>query len=98
MQRDLAAVTHQEGAEHGDPRAPPVWREALKTPDAIPMRWCGAWLIATAVMAGMAKAVTPTGTLETISGAIPPDAASATSSAPAAPAVRPATMAFHSPM
>ncbi|MEA2233868.1 MAG: hypothetical protein QOD83_3684 [Solirubrobacteraceae bacterium] len=69
MQRDLAAASHQEGAEHGDPRAPPVWREALKTPDASPMRWCGAWLIATAVMAGMAKAVTPTGTLETISGA-----------------------------
>jgi hypothetical protein len=49
-------------------------------------------------MAGMARAVTPMGRLETISVAIPPLAASAMSSAPPAPAVRPTMIAVHSPM
>jgi hypothetical protein len=62
------------------------------------MRWRGAWLIATAVMAGMARAVTPTGRLDTISVVTPPFGVREMSSAPPAPAVRPTAMAGHSPM
>jgi hypothetical protein len=62
------------------------------------MRWRGAWLIATAVMAGMATAVTPIGRLDTISAVTPPVGAREMSSAPPPPAVRPTTIALHSPM
>jgi len=41
------------------------------------MRRRAAWLIATAVMAGMAEAVTPRGTPDTISVVTPPVAATA---------------------
>jgi hypothetical protein len=49
-------------------------------------------------MAGIAKAVTPLGTLETMRMGTPPVAVSETSSVPAAPAVMPTTMAFRSSM
>ena len=98
MQRDVATAARQESAKDGDPERTAGLARGAEDPDASPMRWRGALVIATAVMAGMAKAVTPMGTLDTISVATPPVAVIEMSSAPAAPAVRATTMAFHSPM
>jgi len=59
----MAVAGQQQGAEDGHAKGASVWREALKKPDANPIRCRGAWLIASAVIAGIANAVTPIGTL-----------------------------------
>ena len=78
------------------PNAPPACREALKTPAESPWRRLGPLAMARPVMAGIARAVTPIGTVESSKTArwawLP---FRATSVAPTAPDVSPAATTGH---
>src|SRR5205823_4623366 len=80
------------------PNAPPACRDVLKTPVESPSPNFAARLIARPVMAGIASAVNPIGTVATSSSPTFPDLAlRATRVAPAAPQLSPATRTGHSP-
>src|SRR5579884_3540905 len=74
------------------PNAPPACRDVLKTPAERPSPNLAERLIARPVMAGIASAVNPIGTVAASSSQTFPDLAlRATSVAPVAPQVSPAT-------
>ena len=96
-QRDGAAAETSRAPRTATPRAPPVWRAALKTPEVRPTRSRGARLSASAVIAGMARALSAQQDAGRDQAPRTPGGSSAISRAPAAPAARPTTIARHSP-
>lgn len=97
VKRDRAAAGDEQGAKDGDAERTAGLAGGVEDSGGQADAVSGAWVTATAVMAGIARAVKPRGTLDVIRVASGPRVGfKATSSAPVAPATRPARMTGHS--